>query len=265
MTTLHEFQSRFRDAVLSDREAIHASIMNDGLSAAQRIQIHRNNTFITLTEALSAIHPAVARLVGDEFFAFTAGHYIRQHPPRSGTLIEFGDGLADFLASFAPAATLVYLPDVARLEWGWHEAFHAADAVPIDPDRLASLPRDRLPHVRFSFHPSLRLIASPYPILRIWQANVDEAAAGEGIDLSDGGDCLQIARPGTEVEVRRLPQDTFDFIRILTAGISVERAYAENLRTHAGFEPAMALRHLMTSGVVTDFGLDDAAGGEIGG
>jgi len=44
---------------------------------------------------------------------------------RAAALAEYGDGFADFLAGFAPAQSLPYLADVARLEWAINAAYHA--------------------------------------------------------------------------------------------------------------------------------------------
>ena len=83
---------------------------------------------------------------------------------------------------FSPAlslrAQLAYLPDVARLEWAWHRAFHAADRAPLALERLAAVPPERYGQVRFRLHPSAQFIASDYPLLRIWEVN-QPAYAGE--------------------------------------------------------------------------------------
>ena len=262
MMTLREFQSRFQAAVFSGDEDVCGSILDDGIPAVRRVQIHRNNTFITLTEALEAIFPAVGRLVGEDFFAFAARRYILESPPRSGTLIEFGNGFPRFLESFAPANGLVYLADVARLEWLWHESFHALEAVPLDGERLAATPPDRLDRIRFVFHPSLRLLSSRYPVLRIWQANVGEAGSPDRIDLSESSDRVQIARPQADVEVRRLPDDAFEFLNALANGGTIGSAYAETLKDHPEFNPSEALRHLVVSGMAIDFAIDQDGTGE---
>ena len=44
------------------------------------------------------------------------GSTSREHPPTSPVLTEYGDGFADWIAGFEPAAALPYLADMARLE-----------------------------------------------------------------------------------------------------------------------------------------------------
>ena len=93
---------------------------------------------------------------------------------RTATSIATAATIAVFLASYPPARELGYLPDVARLEWAIDQANIAADAAPFDLSALASVAPDALGEMRFQLHPSARLIASPYPVLRIWQVNQPE-------------------------------------------------------------------------------------------
>ena len=108
--------------------------------AARYLQVYRNNVFESLVGALKAVYPVVERLVGTGFFAYAADGYIRRHPPTSGNLHDFGGDFAGFLAGFEPARELTLLPDIARLEWAWHRAFHAADQAPLALERLAAVP-----------------------------------------------------------------------------------------------------------------------------
>ena len=65
----------------------------------------------------NAAFPVVCRLVDHPFFAYAAHEFLRDHPPRSRCLAEYGGGFPDFLAAFEPCSSLPYLADVARFEW----------------------------------------------------------------------------------------------------------------------------------------------------
>jgi len=54
--------------------------------------------------------------VGEEFFGAMAAAFVLECPPRSPVLASYGDELPEFIAGFASARDLAYLPDVARLE-----------------------------------------------------------------------------------------------------------------------------------------------------
>jgi hypothetical protein len=116
--TLRELQRRFRNALLDGgNEDLAGQILSNALAPARRLQIHRNNAVLLLTEALMGNFPASCAMVDRRFFAYAAAQYIRLHPPRQPRLAEYGADLPRFLAGFPPAAHLPWLGDLARLEW----------------------------------------------------------------------------------------------------------------------------------------------------
>src|SRR5258708_7527421 len=116
MLALGEVQAAFRRALLDgDDGALAALVAADGIAAAKRLAVYRNNVQISLTDALRDTFPAVCRLVDERFFAYAAHAFLTGHPPQRACLAEYGAGFADFLAAFPPCRALVYLPDVPRL------------------------------------------------------------------------------------------------------------------------------------------------------
>lgn len=251
---LRELQRGFAAAVLTrNLDAFTHAIARGRFSPAQHLQVYRNNVAIGLGEALQAVYPVVARLVGAEFFAHLADQFIGRHPPASGNLHDFGRELAGFLADFAPAAGLAYLPDVARLEWAWHEAFHAADHAPFDFARLAGVAAERYEALRFVLHPSARLVSSPYPIERIWRSNQPEEAGEEAIELSAGPSRLLVIRRGLEVTVETLTPGEAALLSALARGAAFAQACAAALAAEADFDIAQSLRDHVLRGTVVDF------------
>lgn len=255
--TLQALQRGFAEAVFTrDLERFAPYVVPGRFPAAQLLQLYRNNVAVGLTEALAAVYPVVARLVGDEFFAHAAGHYLRRHPPASGNLHDFGAAWAAFLGEFEPARGLDYLPDVARLEWAWHEAFHAVDAEPLDPGRLRNVPADAYGALRFTPHPSARLLASNFPILRIWEVNQDDYAGDLTVDLDTGGDRLLVIRRRLDVLIERLSPGDHVLLTGLTAGDTFERACEAALAAEPGFDIPAALRWHVTQATLTGFRLN---------
>ena len=108
-------------------------------------------------DALQANYPAVARLVGDEWFRAAAAVYVREAaaaPTRR--CCTTARRFADFLARFAPAAELPYLPGVARLDRFWTEAHAAADAAALDPAASPALAPEALARTVLRPHPAAR-------------------------------------------------------------------------------------------------------------
>src|SRR4029077_20816807 len=103
----------------------------NGKRAALRYNVYRNNVTVSLIDALAAIFPATQRITGVEFFRAMARFHIRDTPPRSPLLFEYGHDFPDFIARYEYAQGMPYLPDTARIERAWLDAYHAADMPPL--------------------------------------------------------------------------------------------------------------------------------------
>ena len=224
--------------------AFAGRVFGAGQSVSPREQIYRNNVFISLTGALADIYPVVQRLVGEKFFAQLARRYIRAHPSRSGNLHDFGKQLTRFITSLSGSIGLPYLADVAALEWACHEAFHAAEAAPLDFSRLINPENAKAP-----LHPAARLVASRYPVLAIWQANqADEPGL---VDLDAGADWLVVLRRELEVEILRSTQGEFALLAALRDGMALGEACEAALAAEPALDLSAAMGRLATHGLLT--------------
>src|SRR5207237_10685968 len=146
---LADRQRAFSEALLDrDRPVPPGPVGPDGEPSPRRFGVYRNNVVASLAAALKDTFPAICRIVGEEFFGAMARSYVLQAPPASPILLDYGDSFPDFIAGFEPAATLPYLADVARIERAWNEAYHAAEAAPLDPTAFAAVPPDQVAHNR---------------------------------------------------------------------------------------------------------------------
>jgi hypothetical protein len=219
MPSLLEVQSAMRVRLLDDANPVAAALLAEALTRADRLSIYRNTSRIALTNTLRLNYPAVQRLVGEDFFAAAADIFITKEPPRMAWLDFYGAAFPEFLERFKPAASLPYLPDVARLERAVSRALHAADAKGLAPAELANLPQSAQSSVSFVPHPSVCLLSSEYPVDAIWRAVLagDDAALA-AIDLDSGGDWLLVERAAGGVEVTRLDEQCWRFAEALFAG-----------------------------------------------
>lgn len=244
--SLREVQHALRRSLLRDVIDGDASdfIVGAGLAPGQRLSIYRNTMLGTLANALRVAFPAVHALVGAEFFDGAAQIFAREQPPRCADLNAYGAEFADFLQRFEPAATLAYLPDVARLEWAVNRALHAPDAQPIDVSQLAAVaPSDR-DRVSFAAHPSISMLRSSFPVDTIWRAVIqhDDAAMG-AIDLAGEAVCLMVQRLADRVEVMRLDAGAWQFGAALFGG----QALGATLDAARGVDaPVLLADHLMS-------------------
>ncbi len=250
-TGLAALQRRFGRALLQGPLVVPHGIRRDTQPARERrFGVYRNNVKASLAAALTARFPVVERLVGEEFFTALALVFVERHPPRSPVLAEYCAGFARFLERFDPVADLPYLPDIARLEWARHVAFHSADANPVDIGRLAALAPDALASVRLGLHPAVATISSPWPIVSIWTTNTHDATPqAPAVDWT--GETALVTRPDLEVLVGRLPPGTDRLVTGLAQGIPLGQAAEAATRTQDGFDLATALSILFAAGAIT--------------
>lgn len=243
-------QADFVDAILDPRKPAPAGLVGpDGRPSAKRFAVYRNNVIVGLIETLKAAYPVIHRLVGDTFFMAMARDFAMAQPPASPIMLDYGAGFPAFVGCFEPAAVLPYLEDVARLERAWAEAYHAAEGTPLLPSALAQVPAASLPGLRLSLHPSVRIVRSAFPIVGIWQVNIDgDDLAAASIEAS--ADDALVARPDAEVEIRRLPVGAAAFMEALQTGAPIIDAVKEGLSVSPQFDLAGVLRGMVEARVM---------------
>lgn len=253
MLGLRELQLGFAAAVLDGAGGdFDRHVRGAGSSGARRLQVYRNNAALGLTGALEAVYPVVRRVVGEGFFRYATAQYIARHPSRSGDLHEFGERFPSFLRSFEPVAELAYLPDVARLEWAYHQVFHAAGHPPLDLAALARVPAERQGDLRFELHPAARLLESAFPILRIWQVNQDDHAGDSAVDLREGGiKLLIVRRENLDIEFQSLEGGEFSLLDTLAGNGDFATACERAMAAQPTLDlPGCFRRHILRGALV---------------
>lgn len=214
------FQHAFARALLMpelDPVALPPAIAR--LAAQPGFAVYRNTLMKGCVDALRANYPAVARLVGGEWFDAAAAVYVGAHPPRTPVLVEYGDSFPDFLAMFTPAAELGYLAEVARLDRFWTEAHVAADARPLDPAAISGLDAGALGAMRLRPHPATRWAwFDRQPIRTLWQRNRDVRGTGDCTDVHWLSEAVLIVRPYAEVTGLAIERADCAFLDACAAG-----------------------------------------------
>ncbi len=251
MRSLSDVQAEFAAALRDPAVAPPLDVVGpDGGPAPRRFAVYRNNVLGALGTAMAGAFPAVRRLVGEDFFRVMARTYVLENPPTSPVLLDYGKTFPEFIAGFEPAASLPYLPDVARLERAWRQAYHAEEAAPLPAGALAEVPEAELADVSFRLHPSLRLVTSRFPIITIWRMNVSDAPITP-VDFSAGEDAL-IVRPDAEVEVRVVPPGGVAFVNALVAGEALGTAAEAGQAADLRFDLAGNIAGLVGAGAFVE-------------
>jgi hypothetical protein len=258
MSGLRELQSEVMQALLNGADDAQRYVVAGRLAPARRLDVYRNNFYENLGAALAAVYPTVAELVGGDFFRFMARRYVRDHPPRTGNLHDFGGELAAFLQDFEPAAELPYLADVARLEWAWHRVFHTEAAEVVDAQRalavVGSLSEEARARVRFRWQPAAALVKSTYPVVTLWEWHQRPEEERGGIDMNGAGEAAVIRQSAGEVWVHRLTPAEHAVLAGLCRGDALEAAVTQGVEIDPEIDIAAFLsRHLALAVLLEPF------------
>jgi hypothetical protein len=238
-----------------DRETPALVAGPNGKAAVKRYNVYRNNVTVSLIDALAATFPAVQRITGDDFFRAMARFHIRETPPTSPLLFEYGRDFPAFIERYDYAQTMPWLADTARVERAWLDAYHAADATPLAPDALASMPQHRLAELVFVVHPATRIVRSNFAAATIFAANRAEMQV-DRIDASLAEDAL-ITRPAFDVLVHHLPSGGAVFLSSLIAGLPLGVAAAMAFEVEPVFDIGATVAATIEAGVFTSVRIGD--------
>jgi hypothetical protein len=249
---LLELQLQLRQALLGgDASELVAAIRGEGLAPSARLAIYRHHAVATLSAVLKGTFPVVCRLVDERFFAYAAHEYLREHPPHSRCIVEYGADFADFLAGFEPCKGLPYLPDVARFEWALNASATVREVVPLPISALEAITSEKAGHLKLRLQPSVSYFASYWPIGAIWQANQENEVPK--VDLASGGTRVEFRRAGDAVAWRGLDPGTFAFRAALADGLVLSVAAAAATEKDPAFDIAAALERVFAVGLAVAF------------
>jgi hypothetical protein len=255
--SLHAFQRAFA-AALRAREVDAATAETPEVSSLlgqPGFAVYRNTVLKGCVDALAANYPAVARLVGDEWFRAAAAAYARDSLPDRPTLLHYGTGFAAFLETFGPAAELAYLPGVARLDRFWTEAHTASDQAALVPGALVARgPEDR-GRVVLRPHASARWAwFDGEPIFTIWQRN-RSAGPFDDSPIEWRGEGALIVRPRDAVRGCPLDRGGCAFLDACAAGRTLADAGLAALAAEPDADLAALGAQLFAAGAFGGMGL----------
>ena len=176
-----------------------------GAPDARRFSVYRNNVAVGLIGALEALSGRAASPATTPSAPWRA--------PSSGAKAALAShdrlrrDFPEFVAAHAGVEPC--LPDVARLENAWVEAYHAEDAPAATIGALAELSPDCLPGTRIAFHPAARLLRFSTPAASIWASR--ESGDGPAAPVQAMAEEALVSRPDSEVRVRILPPLGYEF------------------------------------------------------
>jgi len=140
-------------------------VRSDGrLDASQRLDIYANMYFFRILDVLKDDYAATSRLLGDVAFHNLVTDYLLRHPPAHFSIREAGRHLPELLGGHAAGMDHPCAADLARFERDLNDAFDAADEPALSAATLGAIAPEQWPRLRLALHPSVRLLASDFPV-----------------------------------------------------------------------------------------------------
>jgi hypothetical protein len=202
-----------------------------------------------LVESVAARYPVVRRLAGEESFLGAVSGFVFSEPPQSQEREHYGDTFPRFLRCLGASASFDYLADIAELESAIAKARHSASQTTtrrLSPQAARLTGRSRL-----TFHPSVSVVSSRFPIVTIWEANQDTCqdtcrnTCQETCDTAMiyrwKAEAVLVSATKVEVDIRRLPAGGAAFLGILRDGGTIADAIAAGRAQAADFDTAANL------------------------
>ena len=202
-------------------------LRQDGLGAALGLAAYRGNGLALAERALTAAYPTVAELVGEDCFGALARRCWQRHPPQSGDVAQFGEGLAALIEADEQLAAEPYLADVARLE-AMHRRCESAADVDGPIQGLELLAGEDSTGLQLSLRPGTQWLASRWPVVSIWQAHrrggADRFAAVRQAFAEQRAESALVFRDGWRVRVVTIAAVDLHFTQALHDGVPLGAA-----------------------------------------
>ena len=205
--------------------SLRSKSANDAAAFGAGVDVYRNNAWHGFLTALERTYAVIQRRVGADFFRQLAHEYRARHPSQHGDLHWIGEAFPAWLAHRMAGTDYEWLADLARLEWACEESVAAAHLEPASLESLGRFDAAVLPHLGLMLQPSLRLVASPFPIWSVWQANQHEEPAAP-VDLAAGAEHCAVVCVADRVAVYRLEAADHRLLQHLHTGMSLGDATA---------------------------------------
>lgn len=171
----------------SDPEMVEASPKfvtgNSRLSAAQQVDIYREQFFLRHESTLREDYPGIQGILGKEATQVFFRRYLEAYPPTTPSLRDVGAKVPTFAATYDafPPERRDLAIEMARYELELVDVFDGPDLPPLDPARLAAMSENDWNTARIVLHPLVVRLSLSYPVhrLRVLIKN------GEAVTLPD--------------------------------------------------------------------------------
>ncbi len=257
MPRLREIQHAFAEGVMEGKHhALTAEIAPAG-SALRSVALYRRAIRFNYTQVLKITYPVLVQVMGPRYFETLARGYLKVHPSTSGDLFPYGRHLPAFLGDLQVAPWLI---ELARLEWACHEAYQAADSLPVSAEHLQAIAAVDPARVTVRLHAASRLLRFPVPVHRVWLALQPEASADAVIDLPLPEEETGVVVMRGDGNIRVLPLNQPDYLALEALSHGVDLATVEQMvaEVQSGFDFSGFVADVLKHSLITGFSIKES-------
>jgi hypothetical protein len=243
---INQIQKDFSANLLDQKNtAILEHIRQNKILPECRLHIYRNTIFQNLCRTLELTFPAIWKLVGKECADGLALAFVQKkaHLPMSNCLDDWGEKFPLFLRNTKPVSHLVYLHDIAQLDWLKHLSYGATDHPLFDPILLQKALEDHIEKLRLRFNPSVFLHSSSYALKAI--CDLIDNPTNDKIQVQSVPSYVVIARHEHSVFTHWISKEQFTFLNLLKKRCTLLQSYEYMLKKNPDFNLAEALQFMI--------------------
>ncbi len=247
ISTIKLIQNDFAKAIFnqSDKNFI-LQIRSNQTTPEFRLSIYRNNILQNLRHTLEIIFPAIWKLVGKECADSLAYAFCQNEKnlPVINSLNGWGANFPKFLKDIKQIKHLVYLKDIAELEWLKHKSYCAADFKVFNSLKLQKKIKTHANELYLVFNPSLHLFSSAYSLKDIIDL-IERPNEIDRINLQLGPCYAVITRKHNQVITHWISHEMFDFFTYIQSRIPLMQSYELTENKHPEFDLVAALEFML--------------------
>ncbi len=255
MVDARPFQQQFFGALLASHDDFQSNAAHEFFASQPGFSVYRNTVLKGWIDALQANFPAVARLVGDDWFRAAAAVFAVASPPTDARMLYYGEAFPTFLSTFKPATELPYLAGVATFDRFWTRAHVAADESAPNAASLAALNTVDLSRVvlqprastNWSWH-------STQPVYSLWCANrfSDNETVIDLSTIRTQGEGAIVLRTEQTVESKPCDEATVAFLDACRDGATITQSAAFALNVAPECDLQNTIANLLMIGVFSE-------------
>ena len=252
ISTTKKIQEYFCDAVLDYKNTdIIQQICKNKIRPEFRLGIYRNTILQNLRHTLEITFPAIWKLVGQECADSLAYVFVqdKMNLPVSNCLDDWGKKFPKFLQKMKEVSHLVYLKDIAQLEWLKHLSYCARDYQPLTPETVQTILDMRVEQLRLLFNPTVFLYSSPYFLKEIFDF-IEYPDEKGTIDLKSVPSYAVITRHYNYVITHWVTEEMFEFLNYVKKRVTLIQTYEYMLKTNPDFDLVKALQFMLTNNLM---------------